>query len=286
MRPWQGLWIGGLALAAACEGPAPSAPPAQAPTVAPPTAPAPAPGAAQALAASFSPDIVGTLVPGLPRAGDYAMQLGLTFDAFPTMEMHINDRRHGVVRLTLAADGTARGCIGAHSDDVVQGQWHYEPDPARRQHHAETQDQLLALRGTWRVDDGVAAVRFDHLAWSTCDGSAPEWPPDPPTELRCVAIASSDRLPTGGLACTANPQGQLLGLGMPMTRASQRDGLGPAMSTPRGTELLLGAPGLVVDVSQAANAKQPTFQVRAAAVTLDEAAYRPAPTKKETAARP
>jgi hypothetical protein len=268
----QGLWITALTLATACgrEPPAGATPPPAKAAVGPPAA-------AQALADTFSPDVVGTLIPAAPRAGDYAMQLTLSFEAFPTTELRISDRRQGVVRLTLAADGTARACLAGRSDNTSQGQWHYERDPARRQHHADSQVQLLALRGTWRVDDGVAAIRFDHLASSACDGSAPERTPDAPTELRCVAVATSNRIPVGSLACVANERSQLLDLGMPMTRASRRADGPFAMSAPSGTELLLGAPGLSVDVEQDAHATLPTFKVASAAVTLDEAAYRPPP---------
>jgi hypothetical protein len=263
-RTRQGLWCT-VALASACR---------QQPSV--PVVPARPPTAAQALADTFSPDVVGTIVASPPRAGDYTLQLGLAFDSFPTPELHLSTRRTGVVRLTLGADGTARGCVGVRSEEIVAGQWKYERDPTKRKHHEDTQVQLVALRGTWRKEDGVAVVGFDHVGWSTCEGEALDLAQDT-TELRCIALTGSDRVPKESLACKTNPRGLIHDLGMPMTREPPRDVGRPAMSAPSGTELLLGAPGLVVDVEQDARAQVPSFKVRAAAVTLDEAAYRPAP---------
>jgi hypothetical protein len=235
--------------------------------------------AAAALAKTFAPEVVGTIVPAAPVAGDYALALTMTFEEFPTMEMRVDDRRTGAMRMTLASDGTVRACLGSHGTQSSFGQYHYEPDPAKRQHHESEDVRLLALGGTWKVVDGVGAIAFDHLAWNTCDLATATKLDKPITELRCIAIGPTARVPAGSLGCEATDQSQLLGLGMPMTAKSRVGTTGPIHSTPEGPNLVLGAPGLAVEVAQDAHASIPTITFKAGAVKLVEADYQPKPRK-------
>jgi len=234
----------------------------------------PAPAAAAALAKTFAPEVVGKLAPTTPRAGDYAMALAMTFETFPTMELRIDQRRTGALRLSLAPDGTARACLGSRGTEVVAGQYHYEP-PERRQHRSSEDARLLALAGTWKVVDGVATIQFDQLSWATCDLSKAIQVAKPVVALRCIGVGPTDRVPAGSLACEASDESDLLGLGTKMTAASRDVAPSPAHPAPDGHNVVLGAPGLVVDVAQDSHAMVPTITFRAGAVTLVEADYRP-----------
>jgi hypothetical protein len=238
-----------------------------------PSAP-PVPAAAAALASTFAPDVVGKIAPTTPRAGDYAMALTMTYETFPTMEFRINERRTGALRLSLAADGTARACLGSRAEQVVDGQWHYEP-PERRQHRSRNHASLLALAGTWKVVDGVATIQFDQLRRATCDLAEAIQVAQPVVALRCIGVGPTDRVPAGSLACEAHDQSDLLGLGMRMTAASRNVEPSPAHPAPDGHNLVLGAPGLVVEVSQDSRAMVPTITFGAGTVTLVEADYQP-----------
>jgi hypothetical protein len=256
---------------AACSEPAaaPGTPPGT-----PPVRPVPPASAATALARTFAPEIVGTLAPSPPRAGDYAMALAMSFETFPSMEMRISERRTGALRLTLAGDGTARACLGSKSTHTVQGQYHYEP-PGRRQHSERVDARLLALAGQWQVADGVATIRFDHLTWGTCDLAKATKLDKPVAELRCIGAGPPARVPAGSLACEATESSQLLDLGMPMTVATRQVPASPMHLVPAGRNVMLGAPGLAVDVAQDSHAMTPTITFRAGPVTLVEADYRP-----------
>nr|HEX4315782.1 hypothetical protein [Kofleriaceae bacterium] len=256
-----------IAVAAACESTAPAAPAAKG---APPV-----PKSAQALADVMSPDVVGALAPVEPVAGDYAMSLKMSFEVFPTTEMRITDSRTGAMRLTLAADGTARACEGARSHHEVFGQWEYRRD-GNNEHRESTGVVLFGLAGTWKLVDGVAEIRFDRLVSQSCDASAAEALPEPYTELRCIATRATAKLPERSLICQASDKHiERAELGMPMTVASHVAATTPMHATPEGRELVLTSPGVAVDVEQIRDATLPAFTFTAtAAVVLDEAAYR------------
>lgn len=223
----------------------------------------PAPStAATSLLATFSPEVIGKAVPVTAVTGDYAMSLELRSSYFVTAELKIDDRRTGVLRLSLAPDGTARACLGSKSTHVQAGQYHYEPDPAKRQHHVSRDARLLALGGRWVLVDGVTRVRFDRERWSTCELADAPKSEKPTAELRCTGLGPTDRVPVGSLACEAVEKSELLDLGFTTSTASRR------------RSLLLGAPGLHVEVEQD-DASQPKITLRAVAVALVESDYRP-----------
>jgi hypothetical protein len=233
---------------------------------------APAPlDAPAAFATTFKPELVGDLSPRAPVAGDYAMSLAMSFETFPSTEMRIDERRTGVLRMTLAGDGGASACLGARERRSVLGQFKYEP-PERRQHREHEEARLLALAGKWQIAAGVATIAFDRAAWGTCDLARANELPAPLTELRCVAVAPTRLLPVGGLACEAGGQSELLGLGLPLNGASPP---GASRAAPKGANLVLGAPGVAVTVTQRARASRPDITFKADAVTLAEADYRP-----------
>jgi hypothetical protein len=232
-----------------------------------------APTAATELAKTFATDLLGTITPITPRAGDFAMALTMKYETYPSMEMRITEWRTGALRLTLASDGSARACLGSRGSHVMNGQYHYEP-PERRQHRAHEDARLLALAGTWKVIDGVATIQFDQLSWATCDLAKAITVDHPVTELRCIVIGPSARIPAGSLACEASDQSQLLGLGMSMTAASRNVPKSPIHPSPSGRNLVLGAPGVIVDVAQDSRAWMPAITFHAGVVTLVEADYR------------
>lgn len=222
-------------------------------------------------AKTFKPAFVGDLSSKAPVAGDYAMSLTMHFETFPSMEMRIDESRTGALRVTLADDGEARACLGARERRSVLGQFKYEP-PERRQHREHEAARLLALAGKWQNAAGVVTVAFDRTAWGTCDLAQATPLPAPITELRCVAVGSTHLLPVGGLACEAGKQSELLGLGLPLT------GEGPHAApdaAPKGANLMLGAPGVAVTVTQRSHASGPTITFKADMVMLTEADYRP-----------
>ncbi len=246
-----------------------TASPESSPAVKPPV---PVTSAATALAKTFAPEVVGTLVPTKPIAGDYAMALTMSFSMFVTTEMKIDDHRTGAFRLTLGSDGTAQACLGARNIHTVAGQYHYKP--AGQREHSRTEDaRVVGLSGHWQVVDGVAAIQLDHVSWNTCDLATATKLDKPVAELRCVAVAATTKLPAAALACEATDASQLERLGMPMT-ASPTTGPGPGHRGLAGHQLVLGAPGLAVDVAQDSHAKVPTFTFRAAPVTIVETDYR------------
>jgi hypothetical protein len=224
-----------------------------------------------AFAKTFKPELVGDLSPKVPVAGDYAMSLAMRFETFPSMEMRVDERRTGAVRVTLADDGEARACLGARERRSVLGQFKYEP-PERRQHREHEAARLLALAGKWQNAAGVVTIAFDRAAWGTCDLAQANQLPAPLTELRCVAVDSTPLLPVGGLACEAGKQSELLGLGIPLAGASPR---GAPDAAPKGANLMLGAPGVAVTVTQRARASSPAITFKADVVTLAEADYQP-----------
>lgn len=249
----------------------PATPAAPGTPAAPATPAAPRP-AALALAATFAPELVGPIVPEAPRAGDYAMALAMTFETFPSMEMRVEEWRTGRVTLHLASDGTARGCLGSYHKRSVDGTYKYKPDGGRE--HRTTEDRrLLGLGGRWTLVDGVATIQLDRVSWWSCDLARATTITTPSAELRCVAVGPTQLVPAGSLACEA--KGQLLDLGMPMTTASRNVPNGPMHRSPEGTSLVLGAPGVVVEVTQGARAMIPAIAIRAGAVTLVEGEYRP-----------
>jgi hypothetical protein len=263
-----------LCVLAACTmdaSPAPT-PPAPAPPPSPPPAVKAPSAEAAKLAAHFAPDIVGKIAPAEPVAGDYATALDMSFETFPSTEFHIWASRTGALKLTLAPDGSARACVGVRDHHGSEGQFHYEP-PGKRQHSDYLTAQVQGLAGTWKLVDGVAAIRFDRASWKICDAASETVVDSPYAELRCVGVATTDRIPAGSLVCeTADPQ-QLLAIGMPMAvdrKVEPRSG-----SAPRGTGIVLGKPGITVHAKQDRNAHEPAFSFDVAAVKLDPKDYQP-----------
>jgi len=255
------------ALACGCEREAPGQPPG------PGMAPA-APAAATALAKTFAAELVGNITPVAPVAGDYAMALTLSFETFVTTELRITDHRTGALQLTLARDGTAHACLGATHHQASAGQYHYVKDPAKRQHSESTDSQLNALAGTWKVVDGVAVIQLDRIAGATCDASKATVTIDTPvTELHCIGVAGSDRIPAGSLLCEATERSRLLDLAMPMTAASRKDVDGYPHAAPAGHDFVLGSPGVVVDVTETAQMHLPAITFHAGAAPLVETDY-------------
>ncbi len=137
---------------AACES-APSSVPDPQPGAKPP------PAAAAAFAAELSPDVVGTIAPTAVTAGDYAMSLAMSFRHFVTTELLITDTLDGALQLALAADGSARACIGSHHHFDRLGQREYRPNHDN-EHVATDDQQLEAFVGTWKTLDGVATIEL------------------------------------------------------------------------------------------------------------------------------
>jgi hypothetical protein len=249
----------------ACQAPPPSTEPALS---TPPTA-------ALALAKTFAPDVVGNTTPITPAAGDYAMALTLRFESFPSTEMHVDESRTGAIQLTLARDGTARACIGSHQMEYVVGQYKYEP-PDREQPPRSTGDlKLVALAGRWRTVDGIAIIELDRVSWSTCD-VADARTTSIPLAMRCIGVAPTDHVPVAGLACEASNSSVLFHLGLPMTAQRRNVPDYPIHSSPDGPDVVLGAPGILVDAVQGDRDAIPRITFRKGAVTLVESDYRPA----------
>jgi hypothetical protein len=249
--------------------PAPPPPPiVKAP---PPTVKAPTAEAAK-LAAHFAPEIVGKIAPTEPVAGDYATALDMSFATFLSTEFHIWAARTGALKLTLAPDGSARACVGVRDHHGSEGQMHYEP-PGKRQHSDHLTARAQGLAGTWKLVDGVAAIRFDRVSWNVCDAASETVLDSPYAELRCVGVATPDRIPAGSMVCeTANPE-QLLAIGMPMAvdrKVEPRSG-----NAPRGTGIVLGKPGITVHAKHDANAGEPAFSFDVGDVKLDPKDYQP-----------
>jgi hypothetical protein len=233
-----------------------------------------APSAATALAQTFAPELVGNLVPITPRAGDYAMALTMKFQTYPSMEMLTSEVRTGALRMTLAGDGTAYACLGSRSIRTDVGDYYYQPPERRRPGTLEENVQLAALAGQWNVIDGIATIQFDRLSRGTCDLANATRMHQPLAQLRCIGVGPTDRVPASSLACEASEQSPLLALGMPMTTASRNVPTSPIHPTPEGPNLLLGAPGLVVNVGQDSRDMIPTITFRAGVVTFVESDYR------------
>jgi hypothetical protein len=249
----------------------PAPPPSPVVKQPPPLVKAP-PAEATKLAAHFAPEIVGKIEPAEPVAGDYATALDMSFETFPSTEFHIWASRRGALKLTLGADGSARACVGVRDHHGSEGQFHYEP-PGKRQHSDHLTAQVQGLAGTWKLVDGVAAVRFDRASWKVCDAASETVVDSPYAELRCVGVATTDRIPAGSLVCeTADPQ-QLLAIGMPMAvdrRVEPRSG-----NAPRGTGIVLGKPGIKVRADHDRNAREPAFSFDVGEVKLDPKDYQP-----------
>jgi hypothetical protein len=98
----------------------------------------------------------------------------------------------------------------------------------------------------------------------------------PFAELRCIGVEPTPSLPAGSLACEASEQSQLLALGMPMTTTSRNVPESPIHPTPEGRNLMLGTPGIVVDVGQGSREMTPEITFHAGVVRLVESDYRAA----------
>jgi hypothetical protein len=189
------------------------------------------------------------------------------------MELHLSERRTGVWRMTLAANGAVTACLGSASHSVSNGQYHYKP-AGEREHHETTERRLMALAGRWAVTDGVATLRFDQVSWHGCGLGGATKLDKPLTELRCIGVAPAAGTTDRRLACEATDQSQLLGLGMPMTIASRKRTGAPWHSAPAGRNLMFGAPGLAVVVTQDSRSATSTITFRPSPVTLVETDYR------------
>lgn len=196
------------------------------------------------------------------------MALRLSFSFFITTELRIDEHREGAMRLTLDPDGSARACLGVRTTRVSSGQYHYEP-AGKRQHRETTEARLLALAGSWETIEGVARVALDRMAWSTCDTAQTKKQPSAFLELRCTGVARTARFPADGLACEAS-DGAVLGLGTPMSEALLGKGRAAEDEAPSGPHILLGRPGLEVQVTHERGEGHPKFALRAATVRLDE----------------
>jgi hypothetical protein len=256
-----------LVLVLACGGDREPAPAPAAPT--PPRAPT----AATRLAATFASDVVGTIAPIDATPGDYTMSIDLTFDTFPTMELHISEHRTGVWRLALAADGTATACMGTRSQRSSLGQYHYEKDPAKRRHSETDERRLLARAGTWKLGDGVATIVFDRAQWNGCS-LTDKVVPTPPLELRCIGIEPPAHVSEKRLACEGN-ESEMLGLGLPLTTAKRVANKTPMRDAAKGPNVIFGAPGLAVEVRQANRQDLPSYRFVPQTIQLVEAHYLP-----------
>jgi hypothetical protein len=260
-------------LVVACSDPAPAAP-AKAP---PPPA---KPSAAAALAKTFAKDVVGDITPIPVTADDYAMSLTLDFETFPTMEMRIDERRSGAWRMTLAKDNTVTACAGSRSNHVSDGQYHYEPDPAKRKHSSSEDLRLAALKGTWSIVDGVATIRLDHIGWGSCDLTKVVTTGQAFVEMRCIGMKAPAMVTGKRIACELIGTTSLtFDLAMPMTPESRKAGMAPFHSAPEGKQLVFGAPGVKIDVKQGSRDAVPAFTFTPAAVVLDEKAFQKPPKK-------
>jgi hypothetical protein len=212
---------------------------------APPSSPA-----AKALIDSFASELAGKVLPAPAIAGEYAMALDLSFDTYPTTEMHITERRKAAMRLTLTPAGTARACVGMAEHHTTSGQYRYKPAAEREPSRTRENIRLLALAGTWRTLDGVATIELDQIAWNTCDLAAASKMPTPFAKLRCIGAVANPSITVATLMCEAEDESQLLGVGLPMTPASRTKQAERFEQAPRGKQIILGAPGLLVKVEQ------------------------------------
>jgi hypothetical protein len=246
-----------------------------------PAAPTPprAATAATRLAATFAPDVVGSIVPIDATPGDYAMSIELTFDTYPTMELHISARRTGVWRLVLAADGTATACMGSRTLRSSLGQVHYEKDPAKRRHSETDERHLTARAGTWKLNDGVATIVFDSAQWNGC-ALTDNVVPTPPLELRCIGIDPPANVSERRLACEGN-ESEMHGLGLPLTTAKRVANKAPMRDAAVGPNVIFGAPGLAVEVRQTRGQDLPSYRFVPKPIQLVEAHYLPAPKIKK-----
>lgn len=232
-------------------------------------APAPAvtprpPSAAAKLAASFSPEVVGAISAVDPTPGDYAMRVDLTYQRFVTTELALSERRTGTWRLALAPDGTVTSCLGVRRILASAGQRRYEKDPAKREHRETGESRLVALGGTWKLEDGIATIAFDRARVGTCDLASAQ---PHQLALRCVGIAAPPGVTAPRLACES--AGDLFDLGMPMTVAARAH---PARESPTGPNVIFGAPGLAIEVRQRHPAL-PSFELAPRSVMLVEAEF-------------
>ncbi len=204
------------------------------------------------------------------------MSLAMRFSTFITMEMKVTANLKGAMRLRLAPDGTANACLGARNHRTTNGQSRYQP-PEKREYRESDDLRLIVLAGKWSIVDGTAIVDFDRIGWNTCDVAKATSVTT--SQLRCIAIDPTERIPTAGLACEASERSELLTLGMPMMTTQPNEARSSPRNPPSGRHFILGAPGIHVDVDQDRHAV-PAFTFTAATVTLAENEYRAAPPPK------
>ena len=231
--------------------------------------------AALDLASSIAPDVVGTIVPVTPVAGDYAMSLEMRFETFVTTELRLAATTTGALQLSLASDGTAHVCLGSRVHTSSQGQRHYERDPAKRQHSDSVSLRLVALAGQWTTAEGVATIVLDRSASSTCDPQGAVKRDEPFVTLRCTGVAANAIARAGTLVCEAGEHDDLGGLGMPFTKAARVVSSQPHAG-PSGRNLVVATGGAHVEVLEERK-NIPDIKITAARVDLVEASYRPKP---------
>jgi len=236
--------------------------------------------------AELGPLLGSSVETAAPTAGRYAARYGFGSAQYPTTEIYIQHDIRGAAIVDLAADGTATACLAVHAHRSTSISHYASPD---REDHRSEDDQrlLLGARGTWVVDGDAARVVLDHTTRAGCAVPGNGDPGAPPVVLTCRAVAPTDRIPLAAVACRldAAPHGADAIAINPAD--SPRAGpytlqSGPAQHFDYGLGtpwLLLGpAPGLEVTShdGRGRGGPQVTFASAAAAVEIDELAYRDA----------
>ncbi|MFT3692447.1 MAG: hypothetical protein QM831_04850 [Kofleriaceae bacterium] len=241
-----------LVLLVACDAGTPKTSP-------PGPAPKPAFDPANAFVLTFDPDVVGTLTPQpFPEHVEWLVDLAATSSEFPTPELHITSSLQGTATLTIAPDHHVTLCLTKTGEHGAAGQRQYERDPAKRQPYRGTKDQAhLAYYGMVAVAGGVATITLDHVA-EQCDAAKSR--PIVTTDVRlveepqheitsvltCIATTATSKIPVDAIACHANDELLLHGLGQWLAKAKQpdrMDGRGPS-----GHEIVFGN-GLTLTVN-------------------------------------
>jgi hypothetical protein len=199
----------------------------------------------------------------------------MRFDTYPTMEMHITEHRKAAMRMTLTPAGTVRACVGMAEHHVTNGQWSYKP-AGQREHRERDEARLLGLAGTWRDVGGIAQIDLDSIVWGTCDLAKATKVTTPYAQLRCIGAVANPKITVATLLCEAAEDSQLLGIGLPMTPESRAKKPDRMERAPRGRQILLGAPGLIVTAVQS-RGPIATFTFKGDAINLVEKDYIPKP---------
>ncbi|MCW5803396.1 MAG: hypothetical protein KIT31_13515 [Deltaproteobacteria bacterium] len=225
---------------------------------------------------TFAPEIVGKVLPAPSVVGEWAMAIDASFGTFVTMEMHVSETRRAAMRMTLTPAGTARVCVGAREHQVTSGQYHYKP-AGQREHRESDSQRLMSLAGTYRMIDGVATIDLDTIMWNACELGAASKLPAPYAQLRCVGSVANPTVPAATLLCEVADQGQLLGVGLPLTPDSVKAAPQRFEQAPRGKQIVLGAPGLQITLRKEDRDRAPAIKLKPDSVSLVEKDYLPKP---------